>query len=73
LGVIFAFLDLGPDFESGSTAPETMTITLICRCTRVRYLAGKVSDVGVNFEMNVIRGDLVECLSTLLTAPKIRK
>jgi hypothetical protein len=34
------------------------------------YLAGKVSDVGVNFEMNVIRGDLVECLSTLLTAPK---
>jgi hypothetical protein len=37
------------------------------------YLAGKVSDVGVNLEMNVIRGDLVECLSTLLTAPKIRK
>jgi hypothetical protein len=37
------------------------------------YLAGKVSDVGVNFEMNVIRGDLVECLSTLLTAPKISK
>jgi hypothetical protein len=37
------------------------------------YLAGKVSDVGVNFEMNVIRGDLIECLSTLLTAPKICK
>ncbi len=67
MGVIFAFLDLGTDFESGSTAPETLTITQLCSCG---YLAGKVSDVGVNFQMNVIGGDLVECLPTLLTAPK---
>ena len=32
---------------------------------------GKVSDVGVNLEMNMIGRDLVECLPTLFTAPAV--
>ena len=34
-------------------------------------LAGEVSDVGVNLEMDVIGGDLVKGLPTLLAAPAV--
>ena len=33
--------------------------------------AGKISDVGVDLEVDVVGGDLVECLATFFTAPTV--
>ena len=33
--------------------------------------ASKVSDVGVDLEVNVVGGDLVECFATFFTAPTV--
>ena len=34
-------------------------------------LAGKISDVGVDLEVDVVGGYLVECLAALLAAPAV--